>query len=43
MFEETRFDIYTSCELIEVRRPQRTEIKKAAESCYLVINELIEK
>ena len=43
MFEEAGFDIYTSCELIEVRRPQRTEAEKAMENRHLVVNELIER
>ncbi|CAG8802175.1 35652_t:CDS:2, partial [Gigaspora margarita] len=40
---EAGFDIYTSCKLIEVRRPQRTKVEKAAKSHHLVVNELIER
>lgn len=43
MFEEAGFDIYTRRELIEVRRPQKTEVEKAAESRRLAVNELIER
>ncbi|CAG8791625.1 4530_t:CDS:2, partial [Cetraspora pellucida] len=43
MFKEAGFDIYTCHELIEVRKPQRTEVEKATENRHLVVNELIER
>ncbi|CAG8755117.1 5237_t:CDS:2 [Gigaspora margarita] len=43
MFEEAGFDIYTSHELFEIRRPQRTKVEKAAEGNPLQTNAFVQE
>ena len=43
MFNETGFDVYIHCELVELEVPRITEAEKALENRQLTVSKLIER
>ena len=43
MFDETGFNVYIHCELVELEVPRITEAEKALENWQLVISELMKR